>query len=182
MSRSLVSADQFQAGAALVALSKAADHPITYTMAGRLQLTHGWLVLSVPAALVRGAYDALHEPGANLPNMFAIPVMSPKELSELGGAGKITERGHQYQYALGAVRSHEPRDSFSKVFYITVLSPELKKLRQSYGLTPYPKGESFQLPIATRAIGVLGNNEISKLAECLAPYDEDEFDLSSFVF
>lgn len=179
----LPSEDLYAAGAALVELTKAAStHALTYALAGRLVLSRGWLVLTVPAAIVRGAYDALHEPGAVLPDILAIPVMTPQELTRIGDPDKITERGKQYRYSLGTVRSHEPGGSVSKVFYVRVLSPELRKLRHSYGLSAYPKGESFQLPIGIRQAGVLGNNEQTKLAACLEPIDSDVFDVGEIQF
>lgn len=178
MPNALPSFDSFAAGQALVYLSKsAAEHPLVYALTGRLQLSDGWLVLSVPASLIRGAFDALHEPGLSPPRLLAIPVMSPAELTHIGGADKISERGHQYKYSLGHVRSHEPGGDLSKVLYLRVLSPELKKLRSSYGLSPYPKGSGFTLPIGIRRVGVLGPNELTKLSECLIDPDREEFDL-----
>lgn len=177
MSTALSSVDLYAAGAALITLTKAAaSHSITYSLAGRLQLSDGWLVLTVPASLIRGAFDALHEPGAALPERFSLPIMSPQELDRLGGAAKVTERGHQFSYALGPTVAHEPGNGISRVVSIRIFSPELKKLRQSYGLTPYLKGTSFALPIAVRKTGVLGQNELSKLAECLQDPDYTEFD------
>lgn len=176
----LLSSNFFNAGHALVSLSKSAStHPISYALVGRLVLSsRGWLVLTVPADLIRGAFSALHEPGSVLADVMAIPVMTPQEIDQIGEK-KITERGKQYHYSVGGVRSYEPGREFSKITYLRILSPELKKLRLSYGLSAYPKGECFQLPLATRAVGVLGYNELSKVAECLKPVDELVFDIDA---
>ncbi len=163
-----------------VYICKAAqNHQISYGLAGRLYLSsNGWLVLSVPASIVKGAFDALHEAGAQLPEDYSIPVMSPAEIVKIGGSDRISERGHSYKYTLGPVRYHEPTGNhLSKVWYIHINSKELKNLRHSYGLPSYPSGTSFQLPIATRTKGVILNNSIAK--EALALYfcepDWEEF-------
>jgi hypothetical protein len=113
----------------------------------------GWLILTVPANLVRGAYDALHEQGLELPEEYSIAVMSPTELNQVN-PNKITERGHSFSYTLGPVRSNEPSSStISKVWYIQIYSQELKKLRRSYKLEPNFQGHYFfKLPIAVRKV------------------------------
>ena len=54
---SLPSHDFFAAGQALVLLAKSASHGVTYSLAGRLVYSNGSLLLTVPAALVRGAFE-----------------------------------------------------------------------------------------------------------------------------
>lgn len=176
--------DVYTAANAHVHLQKAAQHnPVNYSLGGRLQYSQsGWLVLTVPAALVRGAFDALHEQGAEPPPFLSIPVMSPTEIARIGGPDKITERGHTFQYTLGPVRSHDPStDGLSRTWYIQILSPELKRLRHSYGLEPYTKGtHSFQLPIAVRKTGVLKpDDDVVKASEYLAEPDWNEYDLEA---
>lgn len=166
-----------------VYMSKTAGtHEMVYSLAGRLQLSQaGWLVLSVPAQLIRGAFDALHEEGLELPQFFAIPVMSPSELYKIGGADKVTERGHNFNYTLGPVRSHEPnRNGISRAWYIQILSQELKRLRQSYGLDSYPpNSHSFQLPIGVRKTGTIQKGSVTKLAECMKEPDWKEYDINT---
>ena len=135
---------------------------LSYSLAGRLQLAQtGWLVLAVPAALVRGAFDALHEEGVELPDQYAIPVLAPEEL---GDVERISERGHTFHFTMGPVRTFEPnRGGLSKTWYIQIYSPELKRFRHSYGLDAHLKNtNSFQLPIAIRKSGVLSNNQTKK--------------------
>ena len=154
---------------------KAAAAPTTsYGMKGKLYLSKsGWLLLHVPNSLVRGAFDALNEPGVTLPDHehgfnAHITVMRPEEIEELGGADKVTERGQEFSYTLGAVKSVNPAtwQEMSRVWYIEVKSPELKKLRKTYGLTALPNENKheFHITIATRKKGVLGANVQSKAA------------------
>ena len=79
----------------------------SYPLSGRLYLAKsGWLLLSVPNALVRGVFDALTAPGAelptagvmNVPNVDAqlvnahISVLTAAEVAAIG-ADKINESG-----------------------------------------------------------------------------------------
>lgn len=143
-----------------------------YALSGRLYLSKsGWLLLSVPNSLVRGAYDALDEVGISLPVNEAgvleahISVMDPDEIASIGGSDKITERGHFFTYSTGPVKSVEPSGwaEMSRVWYITVDSPDLRSLRKSYGLEPLRKGHDQHITIAVRRKNVLRDNNISKI-------------------
>jgi shikimate kinase len=153
---------------------------LSYALAGRLILSQsGWGLLEVPNALVRGAFDALHEPGAELPPASGnrlkahISVFRPEELKEIGGPEKITEWGHFFKYTLGPVREVAPAgwSEMSKCWYIQVRSPELEKIRKSYGLSGTPKdGEfDFHITIGVRRKNVLRDNEVSKAAADTKP-------------
>lgn len=131
----------------------------SFAFSGILYLSSsGWLLLSVPNQFVRGAFDALHERGLELPTdernrlNAHISVMSPEEIETVGGPEEITERGHQFSYSLGPLRTVEPSNwkGVSRVWYITVDSPELRELRRSYGLTPLRKGFDHHITIAIR--------------------------------
>lgn len=155
---------------------KTAGKPeLSYGLAGRLYLARsGWLLLSVPNALLRGAFEALQEPGVELPyhsdgTLSAhISVMRPEELEQIGGGDKITERGKLFHYTLGPAQSVVPAGwgAMSRVWMIKVHSPELKKLRVSYGLPPLPNNNQFEFHItfAVRRKGVLQANATSKAA------------------
>ena len=150
-----------------------------YHLSGRLYLAKsGWLLLSVPNAFVRGLFDALTAPGAelptaglmNVPNVAAdsfnahISVMTADEVAKIG-ADKINERGHMFHYGLGPVKeiSLNNVDGVSKVWAVQIVSPALSALRKSYGLSPLPNGDhEFHITIAARRKHVLGNNEVSK--------------------
>lgn len=172
----------FEIGQAIATLTKsakqaAAKPSISYGMVGRLQLSKsGWLLLTVPNSLVRGASAALDEPGVELPlndgRLEAhMSVMTPEDIGQIGGADKITERGRDFRYTLGPIRSVVPGGwkEMSKVWMIEVRSPALKKLRVSYGLTPllHNGKHQFHITIAVRRKGVLGQNGTRKAASLI---------------
>lgn len=155
----------------------ATNHPL----AGRLYVAKsGWLLLSVPNALIRGVYDALTAPGAelpragtmNVPNVPAdllnahISVMNADEVKKIG-ADKINERGHMFGYSLGHLREITPRSTggISKVWALQVSAPSLSAIRKSYGLDPLLNGHAFHITVAVRRKSVLHNNTVSKAAE-----------------
>lgn len=143
-----------------------------YHLAGRLYVANdGWGYISVPNALVRGAFDALDEQGAELPSTTggkfnaSIPVFSPAEIVKIGGPDKITERGHSFKYTLGKVRQMSPRGlDAGRIWVIEVTSPPLRNLRKSYGLTPTLRNGSqpFHIVIGVRRKWILQNSTIRK--------------------
>jgi len=165
-----------QSAAAFYRIGKeAAERPeLSYGLAGRLYLSKsGWILLSVPNALARGAFEALYEPGAELPvddeGVFNahVSVLRPEEIERIpGGADAITERGKVFRYTLGPVRSVVPHGwaEMSRCWFIEVNSPELEKFRKSYGLSALPKDGEFRFhcTFAVRRKGVLRENEVSK--------------------
>lgn len=147
-----------------------ADAQSTYGLAGRLYVSSsGYLMLSVPNAFVRGAFDALDEVGAELPpgpdgKLNAhISIARPEEVEAMGGADKITERGHVFRYNTGKLKTCIPSgwDDVSRVWFIEVNSPELQNLRKSYGLSPLPK-YPFHITIGIRKKNVLRDNDVAK--------------------
>ena len=161
-----------------------------YPLAGRLYLAKsGWLLLSVPNALVRGVFDALTEPGAELPTagVFNVPnvkgdlvnahisVMTADEVSSIG-ADKINERGHMFGYTLGGLKEIDVKnvDGVSKVWAVQVSSPALASLRKSYGLSALPNDDHpFHITVAARRKGVLLDNGKSKGNETSAETSEE---------
>ena len=126
-------------------VKEAGDPRPIYCLAGALYLSaSGWLMLSVPNALVRGVFAAMDEPGVELPpgsdgQAFGahISTMRPEELAGIGGADKVTERGKTFAFTLGRLMAVEP-DGWSDVetaYYVTVHSTELQELRP-VGLAP----------------------------------------------
>lgn len=167
----------YDIGQAAGLLSKeGAAAPVTaHVLTGKLYKSKsGWLLLSVPNMVVRGLFDALHVPGAELPyhsdgTLNAhISVMRPEELEPLGGPDKINERGHDFAYTLGPIKEVEPAGwgEMSRVWFVEVQSPALKALRRSYGLTALPNNDQFQfhITIAVRRKKVLQNNTLAKAA------------------
>lgn len=142
-----------------------------YVLGGRLYLSKsGWLLLAVPNAFVHGLFDALQEPGVEKPcdkdNLINahISVMTASETDKIG-ADKITERGKIFRYQIGAVKTVVPTtwDGVGRVWYVTVNSPELRKLRASYGLSPQPRGDwDFHITFGVRKARVLYDDASSK--------------------
>jgi hypothetical protein len=158
----------YETGKELVKLSAEAE--ATYSLGGRLYVSSsGFLMLSVPNAFVRGAFDALDEIGAELPpgpdgKLNAhISVARPEEVEAMGGADKITERGHVFRYTTGKVKTCIPSgwDEVSRVWFIEVQSPELQNLRKSYGLSPLPR-YPLHITIGIRKKNVLRDNDVAK--------------------
>lgn len=155
-------------------LVKTAGEPVpVYNLAGTLYHSpSGYILLSVPNALVRGVFAAIHEPGVELPpghNGGAfnahITVIRPNELAMLGGADKISERGKQFPYSLGRFVELVPEwPGVSKAYMLTVHSPALQALRRSYGLSSLPDQgkKAFHITCGIRRRGVLGYTEKSK--------------------
>jgi len=147
--------------------------PVTsFGLRGRLYVTPGgWLMLSVPNAVVRGLYDALREPGAELwlhdGKLNAhISVMHADEVTEIG-AENITERGHEFSYTLGQLKQVNPdMPGYNAVWFVEVKSPELEQLRKSYGLSKRPRNNEYQfhITVARRKTSVLRPNDVSKAA------------------
>lgn len=164
----------YAAAALFVANTKQAATPeLSYSLKGRLELSKsGWLILAVPNDLGVGAFKALNEPGAEMPYSSAlgrynahISVMRPDEVEQIG-ADKINERGKQFSFTLGPVRMVEPSGwpEMDRVWYIEIRSPELEKIRKSYGLPALPKdGEyKFHITFAVRRRKVLRPGDIVK--------------------
>lgn len=148
-------------------------------MYGRLYASaSGYVCLSVPNALARGVFDTLQEPGVELPPGHGdsgfnahVTVMRPEEVAQIGGAEKITERGHAFPYTIGqlcTISKPAGWKEVSKVFALEVFSPALEKLRRSYGLPSLPTkdGKEFPLHLTCGVIrkNVRYENELSKHA------------------
>ncbi len=173
-------ADPYSVGQAVVLLARAgekqaADAPVTaFALKGKLVLSQsGWILLTVPNALARGAFDALGEPGTELPpgsdgkpfNAHA-SIIRPEELEQHNiNPEDIAERGHEFAYTLGPVKTVQPAgwSEMSTVWYIEIKSPALENLRKSYGLTAKPKENKheFHISFAVRKRNVLRENDIA---------------------
>lgn len=161
---------------AMTALSKVADAPETaQALVGTLYASSGgWVLLRVPNALGRGAFDALDAAGAELPKNDLglynahISVMRPDEVEKIGGVDKITERGHQFTYTLGPVKTVRPDGwhGIERVWFIDVHSPALSALRRSYGLSSLPNEDKyrFHITFGVKKSKVLQRNGPSKAA------------------
>jgi hypothetical protein len=158
-------------------IKNAGTAEVVQPLAGRLYLSEsGWGLLAVPNALIRGLFDALNEPGAELPLKDGrlnghISVFHPKDIEKIGGPDKLHERGHSFTYGLGAVKCMRPSNwgDVAKVWYVEVRSKSLEDLRKGYGLSAKPKDGKFDLhaTFAVRKKHVLRENEVSKTASTL---------------
>jgi len=150
-----------------------ADTPdLSYGLTGRLYLSQsGWLMLSVPNALGRGAFQALNAPGVELPVQGSsgqynahISVMRPEEVLKCGGPDKVLERGKEFSFTLGPVREVNPDgwDEMERAWFIQVRSPDLEKLRKSYGLSALPSNNKydFHITFAVRRKHVTRDNNL----------------------
>lgn len=142
-------------------------------LSGVLQATKsGHLLVGVPAALVRGVFDAMDEPGISLPSAVdgealraGIVVMSPDELEQVGGASKISERGKSFSYQLGNLVETTAKGwpGVSKCWHLEIKSPVLKVLRKTYGLPAVADGSAgLSIVVACRKVGVMTANTTSK--------------------
>lgn len=142
-------------------------------LSGLLQaIKTGHLIVGVPASLVRGVFDAMDEPGITLPSSVdggtlkaGIVVMSPEEVESIGGPSKITERGKQFSYQLGELIERPAKNwpGISSCWHLKIISPELGKLRRTYGLPTKLDGSSdFSIVVACRKVGVLSSSSVSK--------------------
>lgn len=135
---------------------QASDASISYGLKGKLQLSSsGWLLLVVPNDLGIGAFKALNAQGAEMPFSSStgrynahISVMRPEEVEQIG-AERINERGKEFGFTLGPVREVEPAGwaEMDRCWFIECRSPELEKLRKSYGLSALPKNGDYKFHI-----------------------------------
>jgi hypothetical protein len=153
----------------------AAGEP-AYNLTGLLYLTKhkdkDWGMLSVPNALVRGVFDAMSEPGIELPVSDGklnahITVFRPEDIEKVGGPDKFNnDRGKPFRYTISRLVGFKPAgwQDMERCWVLRVHSPELQQLRRSYGLSSLPADGKFDfhITVATRKSGVLGRNEKAK--------------------
>jgi hypothetical protein len=161
-------------------VKEAAETKPAYNLVGTLYLSSsGWIMLSVPNALVRGIFAAMNEPGIELPPSGEtgqlnahVSVLRPSEIDMIGGPDKITERGKQFHYSLGRLVEVEPEGwpEMAKVWFVRIHSPALQFFRRSYGLSSLPNDGKydFHVSVACRRRGVLGRNDVRKAAAITA--------------
>jgi hypothetical protein len=131
-------------------------------LAGKLYLSKsGWGLMAVPNALVRGLFDAMHEPGVILPPQDSdlpkskwrlnahVSVLRPDEIEKAGGSSVITEWGKHFHYQLGPVKRVEPAgwDGMKEVYFVDIDSPELEEMRAKYGLSRLPNKGKFRFHV-----------------------------------
>lgn len=131
---------------------------------GRLQVNrYQELVVQVPSSLLRGYFDALRFPGAELHQPHgtwepAIVVMKREELEKVGGPSVITERGKDFDYRFTGSKSNDGCHCYQKAWYLEATSPDLEKLRQAYGLSGEPDG-GFRAYFAGQRTGLFRDGD-----------------------
>jgi hypothetical protein len=154
----------------------AADLTPSYSLVGTLFVSDAtgrqYGLLTVPNAMVRGVFDAMHEPGIELPLRDGrldahVTVFRPEELDLIGGADAIkNDRGKPFRYSLGRLCELTPDGwpDASKAWVIRVHSPELQQLRRSHGLSSLPNDGQydFHITVAVRRKGVLARSGTAK--------------------
>lgn len=152
------------------------DTTLSTSLHGKLtRSSSGWILLTLPVGIQRGLFQALHAPGAELPRRRGrvnchVSVMRPEELADIGDP-TINEVGKSFPIQLGPLVETNPMgwDEMDRVWFVRIKSPELTKLRRSYGLSDLPmKGKKelpFHMTVAVRRKGVLRQNDIIKTAE-----------------
>ena len=164
----LLNSELFSIGQAHGHLCKAGSHTAVHALSGRLQAgPNGGIELTVPSSLIKGVFDALHEPGAefvvrNNRTEAAIKVMTKAEVDKIGGQDKVTERGHSYNYTLGPIVELPAYSGYDKLWAISIDSNDLKEIRHSYGLETSPQ-LGFYIPVGIKKKNVTKENEVSKL-------------------
>ena len=164
----LIDSEFFSLGQAHGHLCKAGSHTTVHALSGRLQAgPNGGIELTVPASLIKGVFDALHEPGAefvvrNNRTEAAIKVMTKAEVDKIGGPDKVTERGHAYNYTLGPIVELPANGEYEKLWAISIESDNLEDIRRSYGLETSPQ-LGFYIPVGCKKKNVTGENNVSKL-------------------
>lgn len=115
------------------------------------------ITLSIPSYLIAGLFGAIGESGWQLPEKHVrsgITVIGETELDKLGGPSIITERGKQFSYSIRPPKIVQLNgaNGLEKACVLVVASPQLQKLRKSYGLSgPPEEGESkFYAVIAVK--------------------------------
>jgi hypothetical protein len=135
----------------------------------------GWILLSLPSAIQRGFFQILDAPGAELPKRNGrinchVSVIRPEELEKIGNP-PINEIGKSFAIQFGKIVETNPIgwDEMDRVWFMKITSPELVKLRRSYGLSDLPKRNrttlGFHMTIAVRRKGVLKEGPIAKEAD-----------------
>lgn len=164
----------YDVGEALGYLSKSAATPrLSYSLKGRLYVSDsGWGLLSVPNAIVRGLFDAIHEIGTELPKdengrlNAHVSIFSKEDIEAIGGPEKLDEKGHSFSYTLGPIKTVVPTNwgGISRCWYCTIISKELKALRKSYGLPALPHNGEYDFHITFAVKKVVKRDETNKAA------------------
>jgi len=122
---------------------------ISVPLKGTLEQTNdGFVYLNLSNDVIHGLFTLIDEEGIEKPPYDKgkynglgahISVMNQDEFKE---ETKIKEIGREFSFKLGKFYSTEPEgwDEMERVWFVSVISPELEKLRKKYGLPQTYKG------------------------------------------
>ena len=140
---------------AAVVASEAVVEYDSIPMVGKLDLsqTNGsYGTLNVPDVFMKAVYEAIKEPGMEpSPNGAHISVFDDEEMEAL--SLPLPENGSMVDFRLRSIESVEPEgwDEMERVWFVTVDSEELERLRKRYGFTPLMhESHPFHITVAVR--------------------------------
>lgn len=149
----------------IVVVERETTSPILQTrMSGKLyRADSGWMLLAVPNKFVEGVFSTLDVPGIELPTSDEynegrlnahISVLHPSDVEAAGGADRLKVfEGHEFRYQIGPLKLVFPEsDTWEKVWYVTVRSPELEDFRESLGLSRLPRNNEFDFHITVAVL------------------------------
>jgi hypothetical protein len=126
------------------------------------QTEDGFVYLDISNDIIHGVFSMIDIESVEKPPYFSkkynnvgahISVISDKEIKD-NNIKKIKEIGKNIEFKLGKFYSTRPEgwDEMSEVFFIEIEAPELKKIRNSYGLplTYENKKQEYHLTIAVK--------------------------------
>ena len=165
----------FAAAEALLGISKqAAEAKETVALTGELYRKKNWVMLDVPNGVVHGLFQALDEPGIEIPPTHGrayywahVSVLRPGDIEQIEAEDKLSalnrQLGHRFSYQLGPLMTCKPDgwEEMERVWFVEVKSPELESLRTNLGLTKRPKNNEHQFHIT---VAVRRASQVAKAA------------------
>jgi hypothetical protein len=143
-----------------VPISKVAGKLTEVDLSGKLcETKDGFVYLDVPNAIIDGFMPLIGEevkkPPYNNKDFGSvgahISVIGDSERED-NGIDKIKEIGKEFSFRVKGLFSTKPDgwDEMKKVWFLTVHSEELEKLRKDYGLSPLKKNHDFHITLAVQ--------------------------------
>ena len=122
------------------------------------QTDDGFIYLDIPNSMINAFYSLIDEKDIEKPpydkaenNKIGahISVMNQDEFDE---PTEIAEIGEDFSFKLSKIYSTKPDgwDEMEHVWFISVESPDLEKLRKKYGLSKKHKGHDFHITVAVK--------------------------------
>lgn len=152
--------EELIAQAVEVSISKTASKLTEVDLSGKLcETKDGFVYLDVPNAIIDGFMPLIggevKKPPYNNKDFGSvgahISVIGDSERED-NGIDKIKEIGQEFSFRVKGLFSTKPDgwDEMKKVWFLTVHSEELEKLRKDYGLSPLKKNHDFHITLAVQ--------------------------------